>query len=623
MKMVKRSAGATIRSEALTARLAIMMGLGIALLGCLTYLNGLGGPFVWDDQTAIVTNQTIRSLRPLSGPLSPPSETPVAGRPIANFSLALNYRIGQLSVTGYHAFNIAVHILGSLVLFGIVRRTLEKGAFFALAVSLFWMLHPIQTEAVDYITQRTESMMGLFFFLTLYCAIRARRSSHANRWTAAAIASCALGMATKESMVVVPIVVLLYDRVFEFGSIRDAVRARKSLYTGLALTWLILAVMILRTARLTGGVSDAVSVWTYALNQVEMIGRYLGLVIWPRALVLDYGLPRAVSLREIAPQAVLIGALLAGTIVALRRWPKIGFLGAVFFLTLAPTSSLVPSVSEVGAERRMYVPMAAVSVLVVAGGWAIAHRSGGGGNRPPRMVAGGIAVCMLAALAAATVQRNAEYAKPLTLWQTVVERRPHGRARLSYAIELVAAGRRPEAMTELREAVRDFPDARFALGVELAADGHEDEAVLELQEFIRGKPEHSNRIPARLMLADHFLSKGRLTEAEHGFRTVLDQNAGFTRARQGLIEVSAAHRGVADNAIRRGDPTLAEAHARDALRLDSGSVPAHNLLGVALASQGKYDLAVAEFEAALRLAPDNTQARNNLARARALTGPSR
>src|SRR4029079_16286961 len=103
------------------------------------------------------------------------------------------------------------------------------------------------------------------------------------------------------------------------------------------------------------------------LNQSVMIVRYLRLAFWPRGLVLDYGEPTSVVFSEVAPYMLAVGALLAGTVVALARNRPVGFLGAWFFLTLAPTSSIMPISTEVGAERRMYLPLMAVVALVVAG----------------------------------------------------------------------------------------------------------------------------------------------------------------------------------------------------------------------------------------------------------------
>jgi len=191
--------------------------------------------------------------------LAPSHAGVLAGRPIVNFSFAINYAIGGLSVRGYHIANVILHILSALVLFGIIRITLRTSKVrdriaaapdgIALASALIWMVHPLQTESVDYVTQRTELMMGLFYLLTLFCAIRAAGSSASGRWQVGAIVSCLLGMGCKESMVTAPLVVVLYDRIFLFDSMREAWPRRKGLYAGLALGWL-------DHAELRGGCGD-------------------------------------------------------------------------------------------------------------------------------------------------------------------------------------------------------------------------------------------------------------------------------------------------------------------------------------------------------------------------------
>jgi protein O-mannosyl-transferase len=186
----RRRTSAPARPARSTPPLPLLFALLIVVAGVATYSNSLGGQFIWDDQTSIVTNRTIQHLWPLSDPLTPPRETPVAGRPLVNLSFAINYALGGLNETGYHAGNIAIHIACALLLFAIVRRTLlnkESGEISqearplfqpadttAVVVALLWMVHPLQSEAVNYITQRSESLMALFFLLTLYAAIRAR-----------------------------------------------------------------------------------------------------------------------------------------------------------------------------------------------------------------------------------------------------------------------------------------------------------------------------------------------------------------------------------------------------------------------------------------------------------------
>src|SRR5262245_18788816 len=144
----------------------------IVAAGIVAYANSLSGPFIFDDDASIVANTQIRSLAP-SVALRPYRELPTAGRPIVNASFAVNYAIGGLQPAGYHAGNIAIHVLCALALFGIIRRTLDlrgipaslqrRSLDVALAAALLWVVHPLNSEAVDYLTQRTESLMGLFF----------------------------------------------------------------------------------------------------------------------------------------------------------------------------------------------------------------------------------------------------------------------------------------------------------------------------------------------------------------------------------------------------------------------------------------------------------------------------
>jgi hypothetical protein len=163
----------------------------IVAAGFAAYHNSFHGPFVFDDASSIVTNPTIRTLWPLTEPLTPPSANVTAqGRPLLNLSLAINYALGGTAVQGYHVGNFLIHACAALTLFGIVRRTLRRrwavetrpshrptalsagdvnlrkghdhATWFALAVAVLWTVHPLQTESVTYIIQRAESLVGLF-----------------------------------------------------------------------------------------------------------------------------------------------------------------------------------------------------------------------------------------------------------------------------------------------------------------------------------------------------------------------------------------------------------------------------------------------------------------------------
>ena len=159
-----------------------MLHAALALAGSLAYVNAVRRPFLFDDMSSIVDNDQIRRLGPAL--FLPERERPVAGRPLVNLSFAINYALGGLNVSGYHVWNIGLHLLCGLLLFAIVRETLSlprvptllgsRGTAIGFTVALIWMLHPLNSEVVTYVTQRTESMMACFFLLTLYASLRDR-----------------------------------------------------------------------------------------------------------------------------------------------------------------------------------------------------------------------------------------------------------------------------------------------------------------------------------------------------------------------------------------------------------------------------------------------------------------
>jgi Flp pilus assembly protein TadD len=562
------------------------------------YANSLSGPLVFDDRATIADNTTIEDLGS-SRVLAPPHETSVAGRPVANVSFALNYALGGRDVTGYHAVNIAIHALCALVIFGIARRTMVPAAA-AASIAILWGVHPLNSDAVDYITQRTESLMALWYLSTLYCAIRAGDAPSSSRaWSAAAVVACALGMAAKESMVTAPLVVFLYDRVYRYPSFRDAVRERAPLYAGLAATWLVLAAVIWNGPRsLSAGYgAEGANTLRYLLNQAVMIVRYLRLTIWPRDLVLYYGWPAPLSFTAVLPQLLAVLVLLALTGWALWRAPRLGFLGAFFFLTLAPTSSIVPIATEVGAERRMYLPLVALVALAV-----IAFRSA---VASPRFRAAAFAVAAVM-LGAGTLARNTDYRSSLRLAETSAERWPSPAAHSMLGTELAAAGRLSEAESQLRLGVADYPPARYYLGTVLAAEGRPAEAIDAFRSFITAEaPELEQVRLAHVELAGALVKTGKDDEAATEYRALLAAHPDDTQAMVQLAQILLRQQRFADAIVVLRQLTV----ARPADPWAFGG------LGIALASSGHLDEAIEAFQRQVAFDPQNEHARQNLARA--------
>jgi protein O-mannosyl-transferase len=558
----------------------------LVLAGVLAYGNSLAGPFIADDSVAIVGNEEIRSLRP-SVVLFPKRERPVAGRPLANLTFALNYAAGGLAPAGYHLVNIGIHLACGLLLMAVARGTLRNDTL-AFAIALLWMVHPLNSETVDYLTQRTESLMAFFLLLTLYLSMRDR--------PALAVAACALGMACKESMVTAPVIVPLHEAIFRFGSFRAAWLARWRFYTALASTWIVLVVVTWSGPRIhSAGFSSGTSAWTYLLNQPRMIVRYLWLAVWPRSLVIDYGPPAAISFSDALPFAVLVVGLLAVTIYALARRPSLGFLGAWFFITLAPASTIVPIATEVGAERRMYLPLVAIVALVVVA----AHRVL---RRMPPLASFAVLSVVTGLLIAGTVARNREYGSIVGLARANLARWPMPVSHAMLGQALAIDGQHEAAIAELRLAVSGYPNAHYHLGGELFNAGQLDEAVTELESFVAAQPQAEEAPTALTMIGRARMRQRRWPEAIEPLRRALPMGPPNPSARAALADALFA--------ANRFDEAAAE-YAR-IVAADGGNVAAITNLAVALDATGRADLALPYFRRAVDLDPRGAGARNNL-----------
>ena len=348
----------------------------LMLAAVLAFGTSVSTPFFLDDNEAIERNPYITALSPIGRALTSPPQSAVSGRPMVSLSLALNYAAGRLDPAGYHLWNLAVHAAAGLLVWGIVRRTLRSlrlptelaasADAIAFVVALLWLVHPLHTEVIAYVVTRTESMMAVCYLLTIYAVIRASDSAGRRGWGALAIVACAAGATIKESIATVPVMALLYDATFEAGSIREALRRRGGLYAGLLASWGVLAALHWDTPRSSSaGFATGMSPWDYLLTQAPMIVHYLRLAVWPHPLIADYGVTEPATLAAVWPSLALLVVLATGAL-ALWRWrPPLAFLATWFFITLAPASSVVPIVTEVGAQRRMYLPLIALVVLGV------------------------------------------------------------------------------------------------------------------------------------------------------------------------------------------------------------------------------------------------------------------
>ncbi|MEO6002576.1 MAG: tetratricopeptide repeat protein [Opitutus sp.] len=596
-----------------------------------------------------------------------------------NLSLAVNYAVSGLSVRGYHVVNLTLHIAAVLTLWGVLRRTLrrpplatrvrEKADLVAWSAVLLWTVHPLLTESVVCVVQRNEVMGGLFYLLTFYGFSRATESVSAEnagtssrRWFILSGGACFAGMATKEIVATAPLLLWLYDRTFVGGTFRAAWRDRKWFYVILAASWIPLGWLVLRNGQRGGTVGFGLGTdsWHYLLTQCRALTTYFKLSFWPDSLVVDYGTGLVTRLGDVWWQGSIIVALLVATALALWRRPAAGFLGAWFFIILAPSSSFLPLTTQTMAEHRMYLPLAAASVAaaLMMSAWF---------NRR----VGGVAVLLALVLGALTIRRNRDYRTEENIWADTVAKCPDNpRAYDGLAYAYVDAGRWQDAIDACKQALKVRPDYRGDLDVHMGQAwmglGQPGAALPFFEQMVRLRPQdadlHNNvgmalaalhRLPEAITrfeaairanaslvdahnnLGNALAKSGRLPEAIREYKTALELRPGYAEAEanwgRSLLEAgqsaealphfeaalkyqprAEAHVELASALLANGQIENALRHYHAAVALAPEAIEVRLAVGNALVASGQLDAAQVQFEAALRLRPESAEAHYNL-----------
>ncbi len=646
------------------------------------YCNAMTGQFLFDDRYSIVENKSIRSVFPLSQSLWGPRDMPTAGRPVANLSFAFNYAVGQLDVFGYHFANVSIHAINSVLLFLLLQLTLQSSSSSELRnpwrvhassvagmVTLLWALHPMQTETVSYVTQRTELLMAFFFLSALYAArcawgASSRRSEIA--WQILSVIACGIGMGCKEVMVVAPVMVVIYDltimnRFVEKGNAnaKSSLLRPKSdicgyachrwtLYIGLFATWGILALLLATNPRGSSvGVNLDVGPFEYLALQFWAIVHYLRLALWPNPLVGDYGEFKPIPMTSWLPCLVILVLLAGCTIWAWFRKRPWSFPGLWVFLILAPTSSFIPIATEPIAERRMYLPLAAVMFLLVAGITALIASW----SRQPQSLSNRLSTNQQSLVAfivltiatiygVATFFRNEVFRTELAFWTDVTQKVPRNSrgfnvlgstymtekqpelafANLKHAIEIepgesgalcnlgilfAEQGDIAESLAYFDQAIAVNPklfDPHFNRGLLMLKQGQLDEAIKSLSAAIRLNPNVSN---AYVILGSALFMKNEIDAAIEKFRLAVDVDPKSSDAYSNL--------GAALN--RQGEFQQAMEMSRKSLAIEPTKLAALQNLADSLIGLGRADEAIPAYVECLKANPNDIQVLGKLGRA--------
>jgi hypothetical protein len=309
-------------------------------LGLLAYGGALDGAFVFDDMPSITTNPGIRAGSFWQAAFGD-DHSPISNRPLPCLTFVLNHAVDGLRTTGYHAVNLALHLLNVLLLLAVVRRALlapnlhgafddRRATWTAAAVACLWAVHPLGCDAVVYITQRTTLLMATFLLTALLAVLRAATSRRRTAWQAAAVGAVALAMASKEESAAAPILIVLFERAFLLPS-WSALRGRRRFHVLLAATWLVLLACVLLGPRNTTVGYDTTpraSAAEWLMTQAPVVVHSARLALWPHPLRGAYDWPVVRELGPVLlPGALIVGALVV-TVLLWRRRPWCGWLGA-------------------------------------------------------------------------------------------------------------------------------------------------------------------------------------------------------------------------------------------------------------------------------------------------------
>ncbi len=399
--------------------LLLIVGVGLVI-----YLPSFQASFHLDDGPSIQRNASLRQLEP--GPIFRFWPTRFA----TYFSLALTFRLGGLEPFLYHLENILIHLVNSLTVFFLLRRLLgEEHPFSALFGALFFLSHPVQTQAVTYVIQRATSQAAGFYLLTLLFYLRSRDQDHRRIFYLCSLIFALGALFSKEFACTIPLALLLAE--FTLLGVRPPKKCGRLWWLSPFFLLALAIPIVALTHRhnpyyqdsgqvgwLFGAAAGDSSPVVYLITQLRVFISYLRLVILPLHQQVEYDYPRIFSF--FTPAAVIgISAYLALILTAIRcfqrrRLRPAGYGISFFLLALLPESSLIP-INDLIVEHRLYLPLfgAALVFAVLLSSLKRFPRS--------RLI---LTAALIFALGRMTYARNLIWQNPVTLWEDNVARAP-------------------------------------------------------------------------------------------------------------------------------------------------------------------------------------------------------
>ena len=483
------------------------ISLGALVIAFILYSPALTGPFLFDDfgLPFYVPSFAEHGLGAwLTGV-----------RPMLMFSYWINFQMSGRDPATYHAVNLLLHVLNSILVFVLISRILrfqsvdpKRGALAAAIAACTFLVHPLQTEAVAYIAGRSELVCGFFMLATL--VVFCKPDSDPVTWRSAILILLlyCLAVLSKEQAVVLPAAFLVIDMVLRRRTLRESLTKGWRIYAPIAVLGVIavIGVLALLARSSTAGFNVVGMHWyEYLFTQFRVWLLYLRLAMLPLGQNADYDIALSHSLTEHGSALALL-VLLIGAFIAWRlreRFPLL-FAGVlVFAILLAPTSTVIP-IQDLAAERRMYAPL--VGLLLVLTQALVRTRLAEGATTA---LVAFLLICSLM-----TYERAKVWGSDVAFWSDTVSQspnKPRGYTHLVYAY--IHANRCSDAVKAAQrapEGIKDTPEFLGMLGHAYTCESRIPEAVSAFERAVQVGP----GVGRYLALASSYRRAGRIADAE-------------------------------------------------------------------------------------------------------------
>ncbi|HET8760291.1 MAG TPA: tetratricopeptide repeat protein [Nitrospiria bacterium] len=578
----------------------------VLLLTAFTYRGVTANGYVLDDAHLVASNPSIVSFASAGRWFTTPYATSTLRehpgyRPITVASYAIDRALWPNPAVGFHRTNLLIHLI-AVVLVALLARLLWADGTAALAVAAVMALHPINAEAVNYLSARSSSLAALFVLTSIWAYDRAMRPSHGRGasavWFGAALAAGALALGAKEIAVALPVLILIWDRA-RFG---DHTSWRTSATRSLPF-WAITAAFLAARSIVMGQapVPSAGASGQTALFAMKIVLTSFGQWFVPVGLAVDRGWPWTIGAAEAAWLSLGFASVAAVTAWAFRYDRRIGWCLIWSWGALAPLAAL-PAVSRVTLYQDHRVYLAGIGLAWALGG-LIAAATRAWTGRAFRWIAAATAAVLVTAMIRADLARSAVWVDETRLWEDVLSKYPNSVVALNArGLQSLNAGRFDDAERDFQTTLRLVPgssEAHKNLGLVYAEAGDLDRAVREMNAALALSPGS----PGILVELGFVYERAKdWASAKQAYEQVLQSSPSEVLALKGLARAAEREQRFDEAAPRY----------RAALAVDPRDDHAWLSLGAVLVRLERWSEARDAFTAVLSRHPGNPQARFNL-----------